>query len=174
MVLGKTADFGGSIEQRTIHLCPSCINGISIISSMTSSDGICRHDSHHFYLEGRVELVSSSWVPELPSADAGWELAFLYTWFVSGEVAHTHVVLFDALFVRDDFHVADCSAENLAIVCSLAGFSYCQRCKWLNLSSWTRCCWRGGHWLWQIPELSHLPCYGYWSRVHHGHHWTLR
>ena len=82
---------------------------------MTSSDGNCSHDSHHFYLEGRLELVSSSWVPELIGADAGWELAFLHTWFVNGEDAHNHVVLFDALFVRDDFHVADCSAETLAI-----------------------------------------------------------
>ena len=34
---------------------------------------------------------------------------------MSGEVTHHHVVLFDAFFIRDDFHVADCTAETLAV-----------------------------------------------------------
>ena len=35
---------------------------------------------------------------------------------VSGEVAHYHVVLFDAFSLRDDFHIADCTAETLRVV----------------------------------------------------------
>ena len=30
------------------------------------------------YLEGRLELATSGWVPELPGSDARWELPFLY------------------------------------------------------------------------------------------------
>ena len=95
---------------------------------------------------------------------------------VSREVTHYPVMLFDAFFIRDDFHIADCTAETLAIknVCSLSGLSHHWSCMWSGvcISSWTRCCQQGDHWLWQIPGLSHLPCYWYWSRVQLGHHWT--
>ena len=84
------------------------------ISIGTSSGGNYGCSSHRFYLEGRLELVSSSWIPELPGSDAGWELAFLHTGDVRGEVTHYHIVLFDALLVRD-FHFADCTTETLTI-----------------------------------------------------------
>ena len=38
---------------------------------------------------------------------------FPHTGDVSREVAHYHVVLFDTFFLRDDFHVADCTAESV-------------------------------------------------------------
>ena len=63
----------------------------------------------------RLELDSSYWVPELPGADARQELAFLQTWGVCNEVAHYHVVLFDALLISDGFYIADCAAETLMI-----------------------------------------------------------
>ena len=37
--------------------------------------------------------------------------------YVGSKVAQYHVVLFDAFFLRDDFHIADCSAETLAGEC---------------------------------------------------------
>ena len=44
---------------------------------------------------------------------------------VGGEVAHYHLVLFDALLVRDDFHFADWTAETLEIrVCRPPGLSH--------------------------------------------------
>ena len=36
-------------------------------------------------------------------------------WDVCGEVTHYHVVLFVALLIRDDFYIADWSAETLTI-----------------------------------------------------------
>ena len=42
---------------------------------------------------------------------------FLHTGDVSDEVTHYHVVLFDALVVRDDFYIANWAAETLAIEC---------------------------------------------------------
>ena len=33
----------------------------------------------------------------------------------NGEVTHYHVVLFGAFLIRDDFHIADCTAETLAV-----------------------------------------------------------
>ena len=34
---------------------------------------------------------------------------------LSGEITHWHVVLFDTLLIRKDFHIADCAAETVAI-----------------------------------------------------------
>ena len=34
---------------------------------------------------------------------------------VSGEVTHHRGVLFDAFFIRDDFHIVECTAETLAV-----------------------------------------------------------
>ena len=34
---------------------------------------------------------------------------------VYGEVTHYHVVVFDSLLIRDDFDVADCTAETLVV-----------------------------------------------------------
>ena len=36
-------------------------------------------------------------------------------WDLCNEVAHHHVVLFDAHLIRDDFYNADCAAETLMI-----------------------------------------------------------
>ena len=80
---------------------------------------------------------------------------------VSGEVTHYHLVLFDAFFIRNDFHVPDCTAETIAKECSLSELSCHRSFMWsgVSLSSWTRCCRRGVNWLWCIPRFSHLPCY---------------
>ena len=43
------------------------------------------------------------------------EHAFLHTWDVCNEVADYHVVLLDALLIRDDFYIDDCAAEILRI-----------------------------------------------------------
>ena len=48
---------------------------ICSISICTRSGGNCSCSSHCFYLEDQLEQASSSWVPELPGSDAGWEHA---------------------------------------------------------------------------------------------------
>ena len=68
-----------------------------------------------FYLEGPLELASSSWVLKLPGSGAGYELAFLHTRDVSGEFTHYHVVLFGAPLTGDDIHIADSTTETLVI-----------------------------------------------------------
>ena len=66
-VLGKTTDFGGSTQQRSLQLWPSWLNAICSFKIGTSSGGICKCSSHCFYLEDRLKVVSSSWVPEFPT-----------------------------------------------------------------------------------------------------------
>ena len=44
-----------------------------------------------------------------------WGENFFRTGDVSGEVTHYHILLSDTFFIRDDFHVPDCTAESLAI-----------------------------------------------------------
>ena len=113
--LGETTYIGGNIQQRALQLWLSWLNMTCSVSTGTSSGGNCSCSSHHSYLEGPLELASSSWVPEPPGLDARWKLAFLYTGDVSGEVTHNHMVLFDALLIKDDSHVGDCIAKTLAI-----------------------------------------------------------
>ena len=112
------------------------------------------------YLEGQLALASSSCFPELPDADARPGIAFPRVGDVSCEIAHYQVMLLDALLVRDDFHIADCVAETLAIK-HVAVLNGRRSYMWLDESpfSWTRCHQRVDHWLWQIPRLSHLLLY---------------
>ena len=98
MVLADTADFVGSIQQGALQLWQSWLNAICSISIVTTSDSNI-----------------SCWFPELSGSYAGWEFALLRTGDVNGEVTNYHVVLFDALLCRYDFHVANCTAETLAI-----------------------------------------------------------
>ena len=90
------------------------VGPICSISIGTSSSGNCSCSSHRVYLEGWLELASSSWATKLTGSDVGWERVFLRR-DVSREVIRYHVVLFDALFFGNDFHVTDCTAETLAI-----------------------------------------------------------
>ena len=76
VVLGQATTFGGSIHERTLQFWPSWLNSICSITICTRSGGNCSCNSHRFYLEGRLELSSSSWIPEFPGLDAGWELRF--------------------------------------------------------------------------------------------------
>ena len=89
LVLGETADFSGSIQQRAFQLLPSWLSVISSISSGTSCNRPC------FYLEDWLELASSYWVPEFPGVDAMWELSSHGEWewwshtLPWGAVSHT-------------------------------------------------------------------------------------
>ena len=40
---------------------------------------------------------------------------FFRIMYVSREVPHYHVVLFDALFIMDDFNIVYCTAETIVI-----------------------------------------------------------
>ena len=136
----------------------------------------CRHcRSHSFYLAGGLELANSSWIPELPSRDAKCE--HFCTWGCEwGSHTLLCVVLFDAFLVRDEFYVADCTAETLSIefVVWLGWMAAKTVCEHPCLSCCTRCYQQRDHWLRRIPELCQLPHYGYWSHAHHGHCWTHR
>ena len=57
---------------------------------------------------------------------------------------------------------------------SPAGLSHCRSCMWIDASlfSCSRCCRRGDHWLWRIPELPHLLCNQCRSHAHRGHRCT--
>ena len=78
VVLGETTNFGGCIQRGALQLWPSWLNAIRSISICARSGGNCSCSSHRFYLEGWLEQASSSWVPELPGSDVGWELEFLH------------------------------------------------------------------------------------------------
>ena len=66
-VLGETTDFGGSTQQRSLQVWPSWLIAICSFKIGTSSGGNCKCSSHCFYLEGRLKVVSSGWVPEFPT-----------------------------------------------------------------------------------------------------------
>ena len=69
----------------------------------------------HICLEGRLDLASNSYIPELPVADSRQELVFLYTGDMCRKFAHYHDVLFDVLLLRDNFYIAYCAAETLVV-----------------------------------------------------------
>ena len=100
LVLWKTINFGGCIQQGALQLWLTWFNMICSVSICARSGGNCSCSSHRFYFEGCLEQASSSWVPELPGSDVGWELVFLHTGDVGGDVTHYHVVLFDTFFLR--------------------------------------------------------------------------
>ena len=116
------ADDGCSCNHRAVppsegalQLWLSWLKAICSISICARNGGNCSCSSTCFHLEGQLELASCSLVPELPGSDAGCEFAFLHMGDVSREVIHHHVLLFDAFFIRDDFHMADCTAESLEV-----------------------------------------------------------
>ena len=116
MVLGGTTNFCGSIQQGTLQFWPSWLNSSCSISISISARGgdNCSCSSDRFDLEGWLEQASSSWVPEL------FRLRYRVRTCVSSHGRcewrrHYHVMLFDAFFLRDGFHIADCTAETLGL-----------------------------------------------------------